>query len=155
VEACHPVFQRSDVKRDQINLLFVRHGGGGRGTSHQSSIRNAKWNSDYPSITVSNHFIRTRSLGRLCGLGLPTLSTGRGRYPFVVAAGIPEAFKEFEQGLSLHRSSQVGLKDTRIPPKEGYERIESTLSTDQTNRHQTNADQRIEIEGTGIIVSDT
>lgn len=81
------------------------------------SIRNAKWNSDYPSITESNHFVRTRSLGRLCGLGLPTLSTGRGCYPFVVAAGIPEAFKELEQDLSLSQSGRVGLKDTRIPSK--------------------------------------
>jgi hypothetical protein len=80
---------------------------------------------------------------------------GTRAFPFVVAAGIPEVFKELEQGLSLPQSGRVGLKDTRIPSKEGYERIESTLSTDQTNRHQTNADQRIEIEGTGIIVSDT
>lgn len=147
--------KRRKTRSDQSSFCSARQGG--RGTSHQSSIRNAKWNSDYPSITESNHFIRTWSLGRLCGLGLPTLSTGRGWYPFVVAAGIPEAFKELEQGLSLPQSSRVwvGLKDTRIPSKEGYERVESTLSTDQTNRYQTNADQRIEIEGTGIIVSDT
>jgi hypothetical protein len=158
-----PVFQRNDVKRDQINLLFVRLDKADEGHPINPQFGTPrKILSCYQAINQSaqsiefDHFVRTRSLGRLCGLGLPTLSTGRGCYPFVVAAGIPEAFKKLEQGLSLPQSGRVGLKDTRIPSKEGYQRIESNQrclpsyrSDEQTsdkrgseNRNRRNRDHR-------------
>ena len=116
--------------------------------------------SSYQAINQSQNPITLfalRSLGRLCGLGLPTLSTGRGRCPFVVAAGIPEAFKELEQDLSLPQSGRVGLKDTRIPSKEGYERIESTcLPIRRSDIRQTRIrESKSKEPRTGIIVSDT